>query len=214
MFNAKLSTVIAIGALVLSLLTGLISNVNIFIVLFRAFIFGALFFVLSTGIYIGVKRFMPELFDQEEQSAPGSHINILVEEPKDTVPSAATDTPQSAGFPSNAPADASANKSSIFDVPQGKKNKVGEEEVLPDKEAAASSPSTLSNKLPELEAMSKTIVPVQEAGDNKKDNPEEEERHEPSQSNQNSKKPPDSDLLKKYTPEAFASALRTLLKQD
>jgi hypothetical protein len=64
--NFKLSGIAAGAAFVFSLLIGLISGAG-FLALFRAFIFAAVFWVISGGACWLIRRFLPELFE-----APGN----------------------------------------------------------------------------------------------------------------------------------------------
>ncbi|MDR2150890.1 MAG: hypothetical protein LBO67_08830 [Spirochaetaceae bacterium] len=210
MFNIKLSAIIAIGALVVSFIVGLCSNINILTVVLRASMFCVVFFVFSALVYSGIKRFMPELFTPEQQTL-GSRINILVEEPKDTLEPAAAAIPPVTPEPVSRTADPPLQESA--DTEPDKTNT--------EKAAAITKPAAdplLSKKLPDLETMAQTIVPLHEEkesdteSDEKTDERQEKSHYTSQMSNKT--KAAATDFTAKYTPEALASALRTLLKQD
>jgi hypothetical protein len=83
LFNFKVSGIAGGIALVLSLLLGLISGAGFLMVILRAFIFGALFFVLFCLIFWVLGQFVPEILtmtgdDLDEIS--GSKVNLTVGE--------------------------------------------------------------------------------------------------------------------------------------
>jgi hypothetical protein len=110
-FNIKASGVAAIGAFVLSFLIGLMSGGSILMVLFRAGILGAGFFVLVTCAQVLVHQFLPELTTGEAavDTAPGSRLDISVDNTSSNddelaalLASAGVDTGESSGADSKA----------------------------------------------------------------------------------------------------------------
>ncbi|MDR1324779.1 MAG: hypothetical protein LBK00_01945 [Treponema sp.] len=85
LFNIKVSGVTAIGALILSFLIGFVSGGSILMVLLRAGILGAGFFVLVTCAQFLLHQFLPELtVDKAAAStAPGSRLDISVDDTSD-----------------------------------------------------------------------------------------------------------------------------------
>ena len=87
-FNIKASSVIAIGAFVLSFLIGLVSGGSILIILLRAGILGAGFFVLVMCAQFLLHQFLPELTTDEAaahmDAAPGSMLDISVDDTSDS----------------------------------------------------------------------------------------------------------------------------------
>ena len=83
-FNIKASGVTAIGAFILSFLIGFLSGGNILMVLLRAGILGAGFFVLVTCAQFLLHQFLPELTMDEAaahtDAAPGSMLDISVDD--------------------------------------------------------------------------------------------------------------------------------------
>ncbi|MDR1399921.1 MAG: hypothetical protein LBJ41_08370 [Treponema sp.] len=82
-FNSKVSAGIAIGAFVLSFLIGLVSGGSILMVLLRAGILGAGFFVMATCAQFLLHQFLPELTDEfvvPTDVAPGSRLDISVDD--------------------------------------------------------------------------------------------------------------------------------------
>lgn len=91
MFNFKASAFAAGIAFLLSFLVGIIRGAAILIVLIRALIFAALFFVVAGGIYILIKQFLPEILvsgegDGEIDRASGSQVDISLEDPEEDIP--------------------------------------------------------------------------------------------------------------------------------
>jgi hypothetical protein len=82
--HLKTSSGIAVAALALSFLIGLIGGAGFPMLLIRAFVFAALFFGLAELIHALTSRFLPELFqeknDEEETPSTGTHIDISVED--------------------------------------------------------------------------------------------------------------------------------------
>lgn len=71
----------------LSVLIGMISGGGFLIVLLRALICGIVFFALVSGVYILIGIFLPELLElgqdeesKDEENAPGSHVDISVQD--------------------------------------------------------------------------------------------------------------------------------------
>jgi hypothetical protein len=86
-FNIKISSIVAVGACALSLLLGLVSGGSFIMVLIRALIFGAVFFVLIAGAQMLISQFLPELSNIEialpaapTQPEPGSVVDISVDD--------------------------------------------------------------------------------------------------------------------------------------
>ncbi|MDR2109943.1 MAG: hypothetical protein LBP32_01405 [Spirochaetaceae bacterium] len=85
MFDPRISAAAAGTAFVLSLLLGLTHGARLPWLLIRPLVFALLFFLISTGIYQVVIRFLPELLeedpfpDSEEEpaEAPGARIDIM-----------------------------------------------------------------------------------------------------------------------------------------
>ena len=82
MFNLKAGGFIAVAAFLLSFLIGLVSRTAMPMLVFRAFIFAILFFVLANLIYFLINRFLPELLagagnNEVVDLFPGSRINIM-----------------------------------------------------------------------------------------------------------------------------------------
>jgi hypothetical protein len=99
-FDLKISGIAAGAAFVLSFLLGLASGAAFSAVLIRALVFGLVFFVLSSGCYFLVTRFLPDLLDGAGDSgargtAPGSLVNIALNDGEESgqpvVPGAAGD---------------------------------------------------------------------------------------------------------------------------
>jgi hypothetical protein len=190
MINIKISGVSAGIALVLSFFIGLISGASIFIVLLRAVIFAIVFFALSSAAYIGIMRFIPDMFGQTPEQVPGSHVDISVEEPEQQV---APPVP----VVQDEPQPASESQPATEPV---------EERVAPKKDSSG-------ERLPDLEAMSKTVAPVSdEEGDEEEGEGEEDDESSPRRPLSTNRKP--QNLGKDYNPETLAAALRTMLKRD
>jgi hypothetical protein len=86
--HIKVSGGIAGAAFVLSFLLGLIGRAGFPVILIRALVFAVVFFGLIEGIYVVVKRFLPELLGkeevvEEEAESSGSNIDILVDDESD-----------------------------------------------------------------------------------------------------------------------------------
>jgi hypothetical protein len=92
MFNLKWSSMSAVFGFILSLLVSLVSGAGFFS-LIRALIFGAGFFGIAALLYWMVKRFLPELVNQESENIPhldiGSQVDISLD-PDDDISSLAT----------------------------------------------------------------------------------------------------------------------------
>lgn len=81
MFNFKISGAAAGAAFVLSLLVGLISGAAASILLLRALLFAALFFLLTCLVFWLLNQFVPEIFSAADDSldlAPGSRVDISI----------------------------------------------------------------------------------------------------------------------------------------
>ncbi|MDR2537991.1 MAG: hypothetical protein LBC46_06775 [Treponema sp.] len=86
-FNIKVSGFIGISAFILSFLIGFVSGGSILMVLLRAGILGAGFFVLVTCAQFLLHQFLPELIIDEvavdTATAPGSKLDISVDDTSD-----------------------------------------------------------------------------------------------------------------------------------
>jgi hypothetical protein len=85
MLNIKWGAVAGTAALILSLAVGAVSGNNMFYVLLRALVFGAVFFGLGLGSWVLISSFIPELFyadssegGEGEAPRPGSRVNITL----------------------------------------------------------------------------------------------------------------------------------------
>jgi hypothetical protein len=83
--NIKWGAVAGAAAFVLSFAIGLTSGASFLFVLLRALIFGAVFFGLGLGIWIGINSFIPELLQEDyggggEDAPPGSRVNITLDD--------------------------------------------------------------------------------------------------------------------------------------
>ena len=81
MLNLKASGIAAGIAFILSLIIGMISRASFSILILRALVFSAFFFIISGLIRIVISRFLPELLeegsmDNKAAPRPGSRINI------------------------------------------------------------------------------------------------------------------------------------------
>lgn len=85
----KIAVPAGVGALILSVLVGLIAGVSFGTVMVRALAWAALFSGASVGITVLVERFIPELVDGDgpsrvdvaaEPASTGTRVNIVVEE--------------------------------------------------------------------------------------------------------------------------------------
>jgi hypothetical protein len=81
LINLKWSAVAGGIGLILSLLVGFISGAGFPIVLIRAFVFGAAFFVLAGAAWMVISNFIPELLNPREEyensgETPGSRVDI------------------------------------------------------------------------------------------------------------------------------------------
>jgi hypothetical protein len=103
MINIKASAFVSGAAFILSLVIGLLSGAGIF-ALVRALILGAVFFLISGGVYWLIVKFLPELLnfspDQpvpEVRAGPGALVDISLgeEEPEAVL----GETPESSGGP-------------------------------------------------------------------------------------------------------------------
>jgi hypothetical protein len=87
--NLKLSALAGGGGFIVSLLVGILSGGGFPIVLIRAFIIGAVFFVLAALIWLLINNFIPELLytgtgDSDSGEIPGSRIDISVGDGQET----------------------------------------------------------------------------------------------------------------------------------
>jgi hypothetical protein len=87
--NLKLSALAAAGGFTVSLLVGLLSGGGFPLVLIRAFIIGAVFFILAALIWLLINNFIPELLyaetgDSDSGETPGSRIDISVGDGQET----------------------------------------------------------------------------------------------------------------------------------
>jgi hypothetical protein len=96
--NIKVSAFAAAAAFVLSFLVGVISGAALLMVLVRALVFAAFFFILAGGIYMVIEKFLPELLPRETENAFGSQVDISLEDPKNGDPSGIFSDPEG-GFP-------------------------------------------------------------------------------------------------------------------
>lgn len=85
MFNFKASGISAAGAFFISMLLGLISGAGFGVVLLRAIIFAALFFILANAVWMIISRFMPDLLDgqseidfEADEHTRGAKVDISV----------------------------------------------------------------------------------------------------------------------------------------
>jgi hypothetical protein len=83
MFNPKISGIAAGIGFILSFLLGIITGARVPLVLFRAFVFAAVFFALASAGYWAIKKYLPELADTvlggvEETPAPGGQVDISI----------------------------------------------------------------------------------------------------------------------------------------
>ena len=80
MINFKISGAAAGAAFVLSFVIGLISGAGILVVIFRAFVFAALFFAFSCLVFWLLAQFLPEMLNPSEDEfgfpASGSRVDI------------------------------------------------------------------------------------------------------------------------------------------
>ncbi|MDR0444455.1 MAG: YrzE family protein [Treponema sp.] len=86
MINLRWGLIAGVGAFVISILIGVISGVNFFTIILRAFVFLAVFFGMGAGMYILVNSFFPELLysdgetsQNDSSESPGSRVNITLE---------------------------------------------------------------------------------------------------------------------------------------
>jgi hypothetical protein len=95
LINIKWSVIAGIFGLVMSFLVGLISGAGFPMVLIRAFIFGASFFLLAAALWFLVNNFVPELLESGPSLGgsggagenPGSRVDIsLGDEPGSALP--------------------------------------------------------------------------------------------------------------------------------
>ena len=89
MINFRWGFLAGMAALVLSIVLGVSSGVNILHIILRALIFTVVFFGFGTGIWILINNFLPELLssdDVPEESdvpeRPGSRVNITLDNNK------------------------------------------------------------------------------------------------------------------------------------
>lgn len=83
MFNIKWSALGGGFGLIVSLLVGIISGAGFPLVLIRAAVFGAAFFLLAGGLWLLINNFIPELLEPEPgkgnvEGLPGSRVDISV----------------------------------------------------------------------------------------------------------------------------------------
>jgi hypothetical protein len=79
--NLKAGGIAAGAAFILSFLLGLLSGAPLWVLLLRAFVFGAIFFALVSGAYFLISRFMPELLEGGGGRPPsGSLVNITLDD--------------------------------------------------------------------------------------------------------------------------------------
>ncbi|MDR2210284.1 MAG: hypothetical protein LBO65_02285 [Spirochaetaceae bacterium] len=85
MFNFKIAGIAAGAAFAFSLLIGLISRIGPVVLLFRALLFGALFFGLSCLVFWLLGQFVPELLSEPEDDldipSAGSRVDITLGNP-------------------------------------------------------------------------------------------------------------------------------------
>ena len=88
MINIKLTIIAGAAAALLSFIIGIFSEVTPGALFFRAVLSGLLFAGFSAGAGILVKKFLPEIFeDQEEEreeSETGGHVDIVLDENDDS----------------------------------------------------------------------------------------------------------------------------------
>ncbi|MDR1618623.1 MAG: hypothetical protein LBS06_06205 [Treponema sp.] len=108
MFNLKWSGTAAGFGVTLSFFVSIVTGAGIFRALFRALVFGVVFFVLAAGIRFLVDRFLPDLLSGEEDGAalagvPGARVDISVGdgEEESALPSALPDDSQLNEEPGN-----------------------------------------------------------------------------------------------------------------
>ncbi|GHV69917.1 hypothetical protein AGMMS49928_14900 [Spirochaetia bacterium] len=87
MFDIKISGAVAAIAFILSLILGVASGAALGVIFLRAIIFALVFFVIVSGAYILISRFMPEFFDGSGGSAAGkatgTRVNITLDDGDD-----------------------------------------------------------------------------------------------------------------------------------
>ncbi|MDR2630238.1 MAG: hypothetical protein LBC60_04880 [Spirochaetaceae bacterium] len=160
--NFKLSGIAAGIAFVLSLLIGLISGAGI-LALVRAFILGAIFFILSAGVYRLILHFLPELLespqDEEDVLPSGSMVDISLEaEPGEEPADTGEHTPEgSSGISSFENPSGLDQKENIEYTNQGGMDK---NPPIRGEESAPSPDSVdLGDELPDLESLSAAFSP-------------------------------------------------------
>ncbi|MDR2758460.1 MAG: hypothetical protein LBB78_03680 [Spirochaetaceae bacterium] len=176
--NFKISGIAAGIAFISSLVIGLISGAGI-LALVRAFIFAAVFFLLSGGVYWLIIRFLPELLtdpeNNEDKHLSGSVVDISLEEDSGyEMPKADVEEYTEEG-------DEESSEISTFENPSGLDQKDNIEytnEKGMDKDPSDPTPGTdmglsvdtsgLTDELPDLESLSAAFSP----GGNRQDNEE------------------------------------------
>jgi hypothetical protein len=92
LINVKWSVIAGTFGLVMSFLVGLLSGAGFPMVLIRAFVFGAAFFLLAALLWLLINNFVPELLEsgpvhENSEEIPGSRVDIsLGDEPGTALP--------------------------------------------------------------------------------------------------------------------------------